>query len=116
MVSKTVQEIKSLYAMIYSMIDAVFAKGEAQNDGTLMGRAAQTQTVIQGVVIVVIGMVGVTIVSSINGSFGTPTNTGLSEAQGGLISGFGSMVSLIEPLLIVLIAVVLIAVVQRIRQ
>lgn len=78
--------------------------------------AAQTQTIIQGVVIVVVGMVGVTIVSQISGSFGTPENTGLSEAQNGLIQGFGSMVGLIQPLLVVLVAVVIIAVVQRIRQ
>lgn len=79
-------------------------------------KAAQTSTVIQAVVVVVVASVGVIIVDNIDSSLGDPGNTGLSESQEGLLTGFGSMIDLIEPLLIVLIAVVLIAVVQRIRQ
>lgn len=78
--------------------------------------AAQTSTVIQAVVVVVVASVGVVIVDNIDSALGAPANTGLSSSQEGLLEGFGSMIDLIEPLLIVLIAVVLIAVVQRIRQ
>lgn len=82
----------------------------------LRREAAQTSTVIQAVVVVVVASVGVIIVDNIDSSLGDPGNTGLSESQEGLLTGFGSMIDLIEPLLIVLIAVVLIAVVQRIRR
>lgn len=82
----------------------------------LKARAAQSQTVVQGVIIVTIASVGVVIVANIDSSLGNVSNSNLSQSQEGLLTGFGSMIDLIEPLLIVLIAVVLIAVVQRIRQ
>lgn len=77
--------------------------------------AAQSQTVIQGVVIVVVASIGVVIVDNIDTSLGNISNSDLNTSQDNLLTGFGNMIDLIEPLLIVLIAVVVIAVIQRVR-
>jgi hypothetical protein len=83
--------------------------------GGLRGRARQTQTVITGLVIVITASLAVIVVDQFDQSLGTPQSSQLSTAQKDVLSGFGDMVSLIGPLLLVLIAVVIVGVVQRLR-
>lgn len=83
--------------------------------GGLKGRAKQTQTVITGLVIVITASLAVIVVDQFDQSLGTPQSSQLSTAQNDVLSGFGDMVSLIGPLLLVLIAVVIVGVVQRLR-
>jgi uncharacterized membrane protein len=83
--------------------------------GGIRGRARQTQTVITGLVIVITASLAVIVVDQFDQSLGTPQSSELSTAQNDVLSGFGDMVSLIGPLLLVLIAVVIVGVVQRLR-
>lgn len=83
--------------------------------GGVRGRARQTQTVITGLVIVITASLAVIVVDQFDQSLGTPDSSSLSTAQQDVLSGFGDMVSLIGPLLLVLIAVVIVGVVQRLR-
>jgi len=83
--------------------------------GGLRGRARQTQTIITGLVIVITASLAVIVVDQFDQSLGTPQSSELSTAQNDVLSGFGDMVSLIGPLLLVLIAVVIVGVVQRLR-
>lgn len=83
--------------------------------GGLKGRAKQTQTVITGLVIVITASLAVIVVDQFDQSLGTPQSSQLSTAQNDVLSGFGDMISLIGPLLLVLIAVVIVGVVQRLR-
>jgi type II secretory pathway component PulF len=80
-----------------------------------LGIARQTQTVITGLVIVITASLAVIVVDQFDQSLGTPQSSELSTAQNEVLSGFGDMVSLIGPLLLVLIAVVIVGVVQRLR-
>jgi len=83
--------------------------------GGVRGRAKQTQTVITGLVIVITASLAVIVVDQFDQSLGTPQSSQLSTAQNDVLSGFGDMISLIGPLLLVLIAVVIVGVVQRLR-
>lgn len=83
--------------------------------GGLRGVARQTQTVITGLVIVITASLAVIVVDEFDQSLGTPSSSALSTAQNDVLSGFSDMVSLIGPLLLVLIAVVIVGVVQRLR-
>jgi len=83
--------------------------------GGAKGVARQTQTVITGLVIVITASLAVIVVDQFDQSLGTPQSSELSTAQNDVLAGFGDMVSLIGPLLLVLIAVVIVGVVQRLR-
>lgn len=83
--------------------------------GGVTARAKQTQTVITGLVVVITASLAVIVVDQFDQSLGTPQSSELSTAQNDVLSGFGDMVSLIGPLLLVLIAVVIVGVVQRLR-
>jgi hypothetical protein len=94
--------------------DKVVPSAEALGGG-VRGRARQTQTVITGLVIVITASLAVIVVDQFDQSLGTPNSSSLSTAQNDVLSGFSDMVSLIGPLLLVLIAVVIVGVVQRLR-
>jgi hypothetical protein len=78
-------------------------------------RAHQSSQVITGLVIVITVSVAVIIVSSFNSSLGGVENTELSNAQQNVLSSFADMVNLIGPLLLIIIAVVIVAYVQKMR-
>jgi len=94
--------------------DRVVPSADALGGG-VRGRARQTQTVITGLVVVITASLAVIVVDQFDQSLGTPQSSELSTAQNDVLSGFGDMVSLIGPLLLVLIAVVIVGVVQRLR-
>lgn len=83
--------------------------------GGVRGVARQTQTVITGLVIVITASLAVIVVGQFDQSLGTPESSELSAAQDSVLGGFGDMISLIGPLLLVLMAVVIVGVVQRLR-
>lgn len=114
-------KVKAAYVALLAYLLVAYERGQA----FLLARAdrhpayaklAQSDTVIAGVVVVIIGSVGIVIVSSVTNAFDSPTNTGLSESQQNLLEGFGAMLDLVEPLLVVLMAVILILAVMRIRR
>lgn len=96
-------------------IGSTFTPSAEALGGGLTGRARQTQTVITGLVIVITASLAVIVVDQFDQSLGTPQSSQLSTAQNDVLAGFGDMVSLIGPLLLVLIAVVIVGVVQRLR-
>lgn len=116
-------------AMVTSQIVAAvmaamtaFKTGESTSIGWMdvpsadaVGRAKQTQTIITGLVIVITASLAVIVVDRFDQSLGDPSSSDLSTAQNDVLSGFADMTSLIGPLLLVLIAVVIVGVVQRIR-
>ncbi|MGB9966118.1 hypothetical protein [Halobacterium hubeiense] len=77
--------------------------------------AHQVDQVITGLIVVIVVSVSVVIVSRFNSSMGGVENSQLSEANQSVLTGFADMVGLIAPLLLIIIAVVIIAYVQRIR-
>lgn len=83
--------------------------------GGVAGRARQTQTIITGLVIVVTASLAVIVVDQFDQSLGDPQSSSLSTAQNDVLQGFSDMTSLIGPLLLVLIAVVIVGVIQRLR-
>lgn len=112
----SLDEMAALAVVGMRKFDPIAVPDHWQDAGGIRAKAAQTDTMIQGVVIVTVGSVGAIIVDQLDSSFDDPTNTGLSEGQQGLIEGFGTMLDLVKPLLVVLIAVILILAVRRIRQ
>lgn len=101
--------------MVRDKLKLVVAQALAEHDNTAMGRARQVQTVITGVVIVVAAALGIAIVSQFASSLGDPSSSALSTAQNTLFSGYGDMISLVGPLLLVLIAVPILGYIQRLR-
>jgi hypothetical protein len=87
---------------------------ESLGGGTL-GKVRQTQTVITGLVIVITASLAVIVVDRFDESLGTPQSSELSSSQDQVLGGFSDMIGLIGPLLLVLIAVVIVGVVQRLR-
>lgn len=78
-------------------------------------RAHQSSQVITGLVIVIVVSVSVIIVSKFNQSLGGVENDSLSQAQNSVLEAFADMVGLIAPLLLIIIAVVIVAYVQKMR-
>lgn len=78
-------------------------------------RAHQSSQVVTGLIIVITVSVAVVIVSSFNSSLGGIENDALSNAQQSVLQGFADMVGLIAPLLLIIIAVVIVAYVQKMR-
>lgn len=83
--------------------------------GGVKGVARQSGTVIRGLIIVVVASLAVIVVDRFDQSLGTPQSSSLSQSQESVLDGFSGMVDLIEPLLLVIIAVVIIGVIQRLR-
>jgi hypothetical protein len=83
--------------------------------GGVRGRVNQTATIVTGLVIVITASLAVIVVDQFDQSLGTASSAELQSAQDSVLSGFGDMIDLIGPLLLVLIAVVIIGVVQRLR-
>lgn len=83
--------------------------------GGVRGRVNQTATIVTGLVIVITASLAVIVVDQFDQSLGTASSTELQNAQDSVLAGFADMVDLIGPLLLVLIAVVIIGVVQRLR-
>lgn len=79
------------------------------------GLARQTDTVITALVVVIVASLAVIVVDQFDQSLGSPSSSKLSDSQVQVIEGFGDMTALIGPLLLVLIAAVIIAVVQNLR-
>jgi len=102
-------------AVMPGLTDTKYAPSADALGGGIRGRARQTQTVITGLVVVITASLAVIVVDQFDQSLGTPQSSELSTAQNDVLSGFGDMVSLIGPLLLVLIAVVIVGVVQRLR-
>lgn len=72
------------------------------------------QTLVAAFIVVITGMAVVLVLDKFDASLGTPSNNDLSNSSGNLLTGFSSMVDLIEPLLLIAIVVVLIALVRRV--
>lgn len=119
--TKTNEALTSIYVTLLAYLMAAHMRGQtylraSTNDHPIAVKVAQSDTVIAGVTVVIIGSVGIVIVSSVTNAFAAPKNTGLSESQQNLLAGFGSMLNLVQPLLVVLMAVILILAVMRIRR
>lgn len=120
MVTNPIGKVEAVYATLVAFLAASYANGQAFLEAKseahpVAGKVAQSDTVIAGTVVVIVGSVGIVIVSSVSGAFDPPANTGLSESQQNLLAGYGAMLDLVEPLLVVLMAVILILAVMRIR-
>jgi len=99
---------------VNALIDANLESIDFSQTG-VRARAHQMQQVVTGLIIVITVSVSVVIVSQFNQSVGSPSNSELSSAQDSVLTGFADMVSLIGPLLLIIIAVVIVAYVQRMR-
>jgi len=72
-------------------------------------------TILAAFVVVIAAFVVLIVVDTFDGAVGTPSSSSLSSAQGDILSGFGSMISLIEPLLLIAIGVVIIGLIRRVQ-
>jgi hypothetical protein len=73
----------------------------------------QVGTVITVVTIGIVAVIGILIYGQVNSSVPSPENQNLSDAQSGVTEGFGNAMNLVPIVLIVLVASLVIAVVQR---
>lgn len=72
-------------------------------------------TLLAAFVVVIAAMVVLLVVDQFDQSIDTPQSSSLSNAEGDILSGFGSMASLIEPLLLIAIGVVIIGLIRRVQ-
>lgn len=72
-------------------------------------------TILAAFVVVIATFVVLIVVDEFDQSVGTPSSSSLSTAQGDILSGFSSMVSLVEPLLLIAIGVVIIGLIRRVQ-
>lgn len=119
------QKLSAMLAFIASMYGDLRADAEMALDMLGSARevgarrrpnAHQVDQVITGLIVVIVVSVSVVIVARFNSSMGGVENSQLSEANQNVLTGFSDMVGLVAPLLLIIIAVVIIAYVQRIRQ
>jgi len=82
---------------------------------TRMGQRAQSGAVLTVVVVGIIIIIGILVYSEIQSALPTPSNNDLSNASNNATSTFGDAMELAPVILIVLIASVVLAVVQRFR-
>jgi hypothetical protein len=73
----------------------------------------QVGTVIAVVTIAIVAIIGILIYSEVNNSVDDPTNSDLNNSSNEVTEGFGSAMQLVPVVLVVLVASVVIAVVQR---
>lgn len=72
-------------------------------------------TILAAFVVVIATFVVLIVVDQFEQSLGTPSSSSLSTAENDVLSGFGSMVSLVEPLLLIAIGVVIIGLIRRVQ-
>jgi hypothetical protein len=80
-----------------------------------IGRAAQSGTVLNVVVLGVIAIIGILIYSQIQTSLPSPNNSQLDNASTNVTDGFADAMNLLPVVFVVLVAALVIAVVQRFR-
>lgn len=73
----------------------------------------QIGTIIAVVTVAIVAIIGILIYSQVDSALGTPDNTALANAQDNVTEGFGDSMQLVPVVLIVLVASMVIAVVQR---
>jgi cytochrome b561 len=84
--------------------------------GGALQRAAQAGTIISVVVIGVIALIGILIFAQIEDALPTISNSQLSNSSTNVTEGFANAMELVPIVLLVLVAALVIAVVQRMRQ
>ena len=84
-------------------------------NGGRLHRAAQAGTVISVVVIGVIALIGILIFAQINDALPDIANEDLDNASTSVTDGFAGAMELVPVVLLVLVAALVIAVVQRMR-
>jgi hypothetical protein len=72
------------------------------------------QTVLAAVTVVIAVSLSIIVVDKFDQQLGEPSSSALSTAQNDVLSGFGSMTSLIGPLFLVGISAVIIGVIRRV--
>lgn len=72
-------------------------------------------TILAAFTVVIAAMVVLIVVDRFDQSLDTPSSSGLSQAEGDILSGFGDMASLIGPLLLIAIGVVIIGLIRRVQ-
>lgn len=82
---------------------------------TRMGRVAQEGTLMSILTLGIIGIIGVLIYSQVSESLPAPSDENLSNTSDDIDSGFADALGLLPVVLIVLMAALVIAVVQRFR-
>jgi hypothetical protein len=82
---------------------------------SIVGKAAQTATVIAVVAAGVAGLIGIFIFAQVSDALPSITNSNLSSSKDSLVGGFGDAMELLPVVLIVLLAALVIGVVQRMR-
>lgn len=122
---KLKRSAKAKLAMVLMLADLAESKSESLVESMLPGSSdrgglagsvrAQTSAVLTVVVLGVVLIVGTLIFSQIQQSLPSPTNSELDNASGNVTSGFADAMNLAPVILIVLIASVVLAIVQRFR-
>lgn len=91
-------------------------KAEAKFDGdTRLGRAAQTGTVLTVVTLAITAIIGILVYAEVQSALPSPQNQELNNASTNVTEGFGQSMELVPAILVVLLAAVVLAVVQRFR-
>lgn len=110
----------ALMGSVGTQMDAAEMLGERVaakkfDDSTLIGRAGQTGTVLTVVTLGIVMIIGTLIYSQVEQSLPAPNNSELNNASNNVTEGFADAMELAPVILIVLLAAVVLAVVQRFR-
>jgi len=89
--------------------------GQLESDPGLVAKARNAGTVISVVVIGVVALVGILIFGQVYDAMPGDMPAGLENSSDSVVEGFGSALEFVPIILLVLLASVVIAVVQRMR-
>lgn len=92
------------------------SKAEEKYSGeTRTSRALQAATILSVVTVGIVAIIGILIYSEVKSALPAPTDTQLNEASGNVTDGYAQAMELVPVVLIVMVAALVIAVVQRFR-
>jgi len=113
-------KLKAMLATLLSLMDTAEAYAESvassKFDGdTRLGRVAQVGTVLTVVTLGITILVGILIFSQVQNSLPSPSNNQLENASSNATGTFADAMELAPVIMIILLAAVVLAVVQRFR-
>jgi amino acid transporter len=108
-------ELRSIVTMLFAFMVSNGLAPEMNPDAGPLHRAGQVGTVISVVVIAVTALIGVLVLSQINGALPEVQNQQLNDSSNAILEGFSGAMDLVPIVLLVLVASLVIGIVQRLR-
>jgi len=108
-------ELRGIVTMLFALMVQHGLAPEMNPDAGPLHRAGQVGTIISVVVIAVTALIGVLVLSQINGALPAVQNDQLNSSSTAILDGFAGAMDLVPIVLLVLVASLVIGIVQRLR-